>query len=299
MDQCTSADRRSPSPDAPRRAAFGLAVACALAWTGGAATMIAGAADKAPDGAPGVNADADAKPAAEVEAAPIHRIAEAHGFDRWDKVEAVRFTFNVRRGRSTRPSRRWQWRPGDNAVRLTVADAGAPGGERVVEYDRDELAGAAKRVIDADRKFINDSFWLLLPLHLSWADDVEVEDKGMHALPIGEGEARRVVVRYPKEEGGYTPGDRYDLYVDKDWRIVQWTFHRGGGDKPNLATTWEGYAKAGPLALSLNRRNPEADLAITFPNTAVKLEGGEGWLEAERVDVDEKSRGGASDGAGE
>lgn len=239
-------------------------------------------------------AQADDSAAADGKADPVARIVAAHGFDRWDRVEAIRFTFTVIRGESV-SKRGWHWRPGENRVRMTVDDPEAPDGKRIVAYDRDELEGAAKRVIDADRKFINDSFWLLMPLHLSWAENVEVKDTGPHALPIGEGEARRIVVQYPRQ-GGYTPGDRYDLYVDKDWRIVQWTFHRGGGEKPNLATTWEAYAKAGPLVLSLNRRNPGSGFAITFPNTAVKLEGEAGWQPADQVDVDEAP---SNDGDGE
>lgn len=224
-------------------------------------------------------------PAGAAEPDPVGDLVKAHGFDQWDKVEAIRFTFNVEMGdRTTR--RAWHWRPKQNLVRMTVAKGGEADGERTVEYDRDELENAEKRVVDADRNFINDSFWLLLPLHLSWAEQadtqVEVRDTGGHALPLGGGEARRIVVQYP-EQGGYTPGDRYELYVNDDGRMMQWTFHRGGAESPTLATRWAGPARLGPLRLHLTRRNGAADFTMTFTNVAVRLEGRDGWIAAEPI----------------
>jgi len=52
-------------------------------------------------------------------------------------------------------------------------------------------------------------------------------DPAMHKLPVGSGSAELVAVKYPAE-GGYTPGDTWELYVGKDNRVQQLVYHRGG-----------------------------------------------------------------------
>lgn len=248
-------------------------------------------------GATGAGATA---PVGAVEDDPAARLARAHGFDRWDEIEAIRFTFSVRTGDET-TTRSWRWRPEENTVRLTALGAaeadGEGAGRRVIEYDRDALDAAPDRVIEADRKFINDTFWLLLPLHLAWAEDVAVRETGDHALPLGEGRAKRIVVAYP-ERGGYTPGDRYALYVDDDDRLVQWTYHRGGAEAPTLATTWAAPARVGPLLLHLKRRNAARGFEMTFIDVAVRLAGEPGWVEAEPLKAQADADAGDDDADG-
>ena len=102
-------------------------------------------------------------------------------------------------------------------------------------------------------------------------------------MPIGQGTAKLVSVKYPAEVGGYTPGDTWDLYVGRDGRIVQFFYHRGGPKKPSLLpATWAGYKKAGPLLVSTDHRGT-ADgkpARIFFTNVAVKLVGSDSWVDA-------------------
>jgi hypothetical protein len=49
----------------------------------------------------------------------------------------------------------------------------------------------------------------------------------MQKLPLGNGSAERVVVKYPSE-GGYAPGDTWELYVGADHRIEELIYHGGG-----------------------------------------------------------------------
>jgi len=110
-----------------------------------------------------------------------------------------------------------------------------------------------------------------------------VQDNGMHALPLGSGAANLISVKYPSE-GGYTPGDTWDLFVGKDNRVEQMAYHRGGPKKPSLViATWEGYKKAGPLLISTDHRGT-ADgqpLRIYFSNVSVKLKGSDAWVDAQ------------------
>src|ERR1051326_5544701 len=74
-------------------------------------------------------------------------------------------------------------------------------------------------------------------------------DEGMQKLPLGSGSAERVVVKSPSE-GGYAPGDTWDIYVGADKRIVAFVYHRGTATKPNeVIATWADYKKVGPLLI--------------------------------------------------
>jgi hypothetical protein len=132
--------------------------------------------------------------------------------------------------------------------------------------------------------FVNDNYWLLFPLHAYWDTSATVTDQGMHKLPIGNGSAKLVSVKYPQEAGGYTPGDTWDLYVGKDNRVEQMVYHRGGAKAPKLVTvTWTGYKKAGPLLFSTEHRGT-ADgkpLHISISDVAVKVTGSDTWVKAQ------------------
>ena len=50
-------------------------------------------------------------------------------------------------------------------------------------------------------------------------DGAAVEDAGTSKLPLGEGSAEKIVVKYASD-GGYSPGDTWELYVGTDGRII-------------------------------------------------------------------------------
>ena len=159
----------------------------------------------------------------------VDLLAHSYGFDQWDRVEAVRWTFAGFRS--------WEWSPKTNAVKLIRTNP--QGKQSVIEYDRDDLNDdTPKNIRRADKNFINDSFWFLLPLHLQWSEDVVIEDGSTKLAPLGRVIAREIVITYPSQGGGYTPGDVYKLYVDDAWRIHQWTFHKAGRAEPNLKRIW-------------------------------------------------------------
>ena len=153
-----------------------------------------------------------------------------------------------------------------------------------VTYVRSQLSSQSAQVKDEiDPAFINDQYWLLFPLHTSWDGSADVEDAGMHKLPLGNGSAKRVIVRYPSE-GGYTPGDIWELYVGTDNRVQEFIYHRGGPKKPSvIIASWTGYKKAGPLLISTDHHgtadgNP---LRVFFSDVAVKLTGSDSWMKAQ------------------
>jgi hypothetical protein len=139
---------------------------------------------------------------------------------------------------------------------------------------------------EIDPSFNNNLYWLFLPFHACWDTGTKVEDTGMHKLPLGSGTARRVVMTYPPEGGGYTPGDTWEMYVGPDNLIRQLRWRRGHG-KPiivNLVSAkWLDYRKVGPLRVSLDHRGTGdgKPLRIFFTDVAVKLTGSDIWVKAQ------------------
>jgi hypothetical protein len=124
---------------------------------------------------------------------------------------------------------------------------------------------------DADKAFINDSFWLSPPLHLSWAgDDVKVTDAGTAPLPVGEGTGRKVTVSYPATGGGYTPGDAYDLFLNDKGLIVAWNYRKGGAPEPTMSTSFADHQQFGPLTIALDHRSPDGKFRLWFTDVSVK-----------------------------
>ena len=213
--------------------------------------------------------------------AAVEQIAKAYGFDSYGQIDAVRYTFNL-----TFPgvnlSRTWTWEP--KTQQVTYEGKDKDGKPVKVTYQRTQLDSQPANVKnEVDPGFINDNYWFELPFHVYWDTSATVTDKGMQKLPVGTGSAQLISVKYPND-GGYTPGDTWDLYVDKDHRIVQMVYHRGGPKKPSLVVaSWSGYKKAGPLLVS-TQHSGTADgspLHLTFTNVAVKLAGSDKWMKVQ------------------
>ena len=226
---------------------------------------------------PAVGASAQQRP-------PIaDQIAKAHGLDSWGQVEAIRYTFHIEAG-ALKLSRSWIWEPKKDQITYDAKDqAGNP---VMVTYSRSQLASQSDSVkTEIDPAFFNDQYNLLLPFHVVWDNSATVVDDGMQKLPLGKGSARRVVVKYPSD-GGYTPGDTWELFVGTEGRIQALSFHHGGPAKPStFIGTFTDYKKVGPLLLSLDHPG-KADgqpARVFFTNVAVKLAGSDTWMEAQQL----------------
>lgn len=202
------------------------------------------------------------------------QLAKAHGIDSFGQVEGIRYTFNVERPNGNL-SRSWEWNPKTDSVSYEGKDK--DGKPVKVAYQRSQ-AGAPE---DIDANFLNDQYWLLLPFHVIWDNNATVTDEGMQKLPLGNESGEKLVMKYPSE-GGYSPGDTWDLYVGADGRLQEFVFHRG--EKPRtVIAPWTDYKKAGPLLLSLDHHGKADDnpVHIFFSNVAVKLTGSQNWIDAQ------------------
>jgi len=209
------------------------------------------------------------------------QIAKTYGLDSFGQIDAIRYTFNAEFP-GVKRSETWEWEPKTDQVSYEGRDK--TGKPVKLTYLRSQLGSQAANVQDEiDPAFVNDQYWLLFPLHVSWDDSANVEDTGMHKLPLGRGSAKRVLVKYPLE-GGYTPGDTWELYVGSDNRVREFVYHRGGSKKPSVVVaTWAGYKKAGPLLISTDHRGT-ADgkpLRVFFSDVSVKLTVSDTWMNAQ------------------
>jgi len=187
----------------------------------------------------------------------LGKIANAYGYENWDKVEKVNFSFVVNPGENE-SSRSWEWDPQSDKVTLKSK------GDKLT-YQRRNIT---KEYVDADKAFVNDSFWLLFPFHLVW-DDIEYEVIENSKSPIHKKEATKLIVKYP-EEGGYTPGDKYEVYVNDSFHILEWTYHPKGKEEPALANTFEDLSNFDGIKVNMIHRNPDSGFQLNFRDVSFK-----------------------------
>jgi hypothetical protein len=213
----------------------------------------------------------------------LEQIAKTYGLDSFGKIEAIRYTWNGEITGLFKAAHKWEWEPKTGKISYEGKDKdGKPVTATYVQSQLNSAPADVKEQIAPS--FVNDNYWLLFPLHAYWDTSATVTDQGMHKMPIGNGSATLVAVKYPKEAGGYTPGDTWELYVGKSNRVEQFAYHRGGPKPPSLViATWAGYKKVGPLLISTEHRGT-ADgkpLHIFLTDVSVKLVGSDTWIKAE------------------
>ena len=87
------------------------------------------------------------------------QIAFANGFENFEEVRQLNFTFNVKVNDSLRTERGWKWFPQEDKIELTEK------GETYSYINDGDLDEEEKAI---DQKFINDSYWFLFPYQLIW-----------------------------------------------------------------------------------------------------------------------------------
>jgi hypothetical protein len=191
-----------------------------------------------------INTDKTEDIASTKELARDQKVAHQAGLKAWDEVESIEFTFNVSKNSDTLTSRKWTWKPKTNDVQLMAK------GETVT-YNRNNTLDSIAQ--SADRAFVNDVYWLLPAYKLVW-------DKGTR-------------VSFPKEnliqleytgDGGYTPGDRYDLTVDGNDQITSWSYYPKGSKEPAMTTTFENYKSYNGVRIAHDHKTSDGSLNIFF-----------------------------------
>ena len=210
----------------------------------------------------------------------FQQMFKTYGLESFGQIEKIRYTFH-----GLNLSRSWEWGPKTDLITYEGKDK--DGKPVKLTYQRSQLSSQSDVVKnEIDPAFTNDNYLLLFLLHVSWDGSAKVTDEGMQKLPLGNGSAERVVVKYPSE-GGYAPGDTWELYVGTDHRVDEFVYHGGGPgiqQRPSvLIASYADYKKAGPLLISTDFRGT-ADgkpVRIFFSDVSVKLTGSDGWMNAQ------------------
>lgn len=186
------------------------------------------------------------------------KIAMANGFENFDSIQKVKFTFNVKMNDTVRSERQWTWNLDTDKISLTEKDS-------TMSYiKKDSIAEDQKYI---DQRFVNDSYWLLFPYQLKWSRADFSEAKTAKA-PISGDEMQMLTVSYPSD-GGYTPGDSYDIYFDDDYMIQEWVYKASGGGR-EMATTWEDYEDFDGVKISKMHKSEDGNFQLYFTNISVE-----------------------------
>lgn len=189
----------------------------------------------------------------------------AGGPQTWAALPYLRFDFGSERDGTHRVAARhlWNRQTGDYRVEMPA------GGDTVyvalfnVETQEGQvyLDGApldsvenAERLQGAYRRFINDTYWLLVPTKLF--------DPGVHRTYVADSsDAETDVISLTFDEVGLTPGDQYWIYVDRaTGRVTRWAYHlqHFEADRPPTSLEWTAYetldSPAGPVTLATRKQ---------------------------------------------
>ncbi|MGO3182294.1 MAG: hypothetical protein ACTIJ9_05620 [Aequorivita sp.] len=187
-----------------------------------------------------------------------HKIANASGFENWKNVQTIAFTFNVDR-QGNHSSRSWIWKPHTGEVQMRT-------GDDIVSYNRSDMDSISKKT---DAMFINDKYWLLAPFQIAWDEGTSFTEKENVVAPISKDTLNRLTVVYGND-GGYTPGDAYDLFYDKDYKIREWNYRKGNAPEPSITTTWETYKNFEGIDISTMHKDATDSFKLYFTNITVK-----------------------------
>ncbi len=188
------------------------------------------------------------------------KVANAYGIKDFKKAKSMSFTFNVKRDTFPITYRSWEWNMEQNIVTMT-----AP--KQTVTYRRDTIQSAAMKNIDG--KFINDQYWLLFPFHTVMDKGCTLTQKDNVKAPIGKANSTMLTVQYNNVDG-YTPGDAYDLYIDKNYMVTEWVYRSKGVAKPSLNTRWENTLKNKGVKTATNFPSEDGKFKIYFTGVSVK-----------------------------
>ncbi|MEY8848071.1 hypothetical protein AB9K26_04615 [Psychroserpens sp. XS_ASV72] len=186
------------------------------------------------------------------------KIAKAHGLEHWNNVNRIEFTFQVDRNGQQGNGRAWTWFPKKDSVIMQA-------GEQYVKYNRSQMDSVPP---NADQAFINDKFWLLIPFQLVWDEGTTISEPKTETAPISKSELNKITLTYGSE-GGYTPGDAYDIFYDDNFIIREWVFRQGNSQEPTMSTTFENYKNFGGLRLAQEHKMEESDFNLRFTNINV------------------------------
>lgn len=187
------------------------------------------------------------------------RLANTAGLENWNEVEEIKFSFNVGKTGKTVLTRNWTWNPKTNDVQLIAL-------EDTISYNRNSKLDSLQ--ISSDRAFINDVYWLIPEFKLVWDQGTTITEKKSQTAPISKDTLDMITIVY-NNEGGYTPGDAYDIYYDADRQFKEWVYRRGNDSSPSMITTFEKFKTIEGLTFATDHRSSDGTTSINFTGIAI------------------------------
>ncbi|MDN3205357.1 hypothetical protein [Algoriphagus sediminis] len=183
------------------------------------------------------------------------KVAMAYGFDQMDQVNKLGFTWNVQRDSVNVFSRTYLWDMKAQTVDYSDADTAY------------QFSLTAETMPDAHKGFINDKYWAMMPFQLAWDTGYTYETQENVPTPIKGTNSTKLTILYNNEDG-YSPGDAYDLYIDENYKLLEWTFRRGNAVE-GATWTWENEQNVGPLTFAVDHMGADGNRFIWTSNISV------------------------------
>ncbi len=233
-----------------------LGAACVL----GSALLVEALDERAP--APDPHADR-VHVSAESDAAAIalaqSTVRRMGGWEAWDAVRIVRWDFFG--------GRRLYWNKPTGEVRIETEDAtillDLDGDFGRATRDGAELEGAAlAEAVEQGRQiWVNDAYWMFMPYKML---DPGVTLKSGGERELEDGRVADVVV-LTFEGVGYTPENRYDVWIARDSGLVErWDYFTKSTDaEPRISSPWNAWKRFGGILLATDHgRGRDWNIAV-------------------------------------
>lgn len=177
----------------------------------------------------------------------VEIIADSAGITKWNDITRVAFTFEV--GKMGRPlyARQWTWNKQTGDVTLIAPPD-------TVHYNRYQPMDSIQ--ISADRAFTNDLYWLIPEFKFASDQGVTITEGGPVVAPISKDSLPMFTVLYGNE-GGYTPGDAYDVYYDKDYKLREWVYRKDNDTVIYMMNTFEEFETYNGITIARDHRTPD------------------------------------------
>ncbi len=180
----------------------------------------------------------------------------------WDNTRYLRWNFFGRR------TLLWDKQTGDVRIdvpadsAIYVINVNEDGGQVMMGGEEITNPDSLAKYVEAGKKiWVNDSYWLVMPYKLK-DSGVTLTYAGEDTMQTG---AMADVLEMKFENVGFTPQNRYEVYVDKSDNLVkQWAYYSEATlDSPNFITPWIDYQEYDGIMLSGNRgKNKLSDIDV-------------------------------------
>jgi hypothetical protein len=106
---------------------------------------------------------------------------------------------------------------------------------------------------------------------LVWDTTATISESKKMVSPIKKDTLQMITITYPNE-GGYTPGDAYDIYYDKNYMIKEWVFREGNSKEPTLTNTFENYKDFNGIKIAIDHKKDNGSWNLNFTDVSIMTE---------------------------